>query len=165
MTSVSFCRGNVKLPDGSVSYPSLVHTVWFWAVIKDRVDTVRERDAEKLRRQTLVALRRQYVDASDDVPDAWDRLGDALRAADQPDDAIDAWLKAEETAKARGMFVSTDTGRTIRLAQLDIAQRGTKSVVPAAALTRRKQPSVVNAVLHCKHHRSWQQHRELIVLS
>ena len=40
-----------------------------WAVIKDRVDTVRERDAENLRRQTLVALRRQYVDASDDVPD------------------------------------------------------------------------------------------------
>jgi hypothetical protein len=94
-----------------------------WAVIKDRVDTVRERDAEHLRRQTLVTLRRQYIDASDDVPDAWDRLGDALRAAEQPDDAIDAWLKAEETAKARGMFVSTDTGRKIRLAQLDIAQR------------------------------------------
>lgn len=94
-----------------------------WAVIKDRVDTVRERDAEHRRRQTLVTLRRQYIDAADDVPDAWDRLGDALRAAEQPDDAIDAWLKAEETAKARGMFVSTDTGRKIRLAQLDIAQR------------------------------------------
>lgn len=94
-----------------------------WAVIKDRVDTVRERDAEHRRRQTLVTLRRQYIDASDDVPDGWDRLGDALRAADQPDDAIDAWLKAEETAKARGMFVSTDTARKIRLAQLDIAQR------------------------------------------
>jgi len=94
-----------------------------WAVIKDRVDTVRERDAEHKRRQTLVMLRRQYIEAADDVPDAWDRLGDALRAADQPDDAIDAWLKAEETAKARGMFVSTDTGRKIRLAQLDIAQR------------------------------------------
>jgi len=93
-----------------------------WAVIKDRVDTVRERNAEQRRRQTLVALRRQYIEAADDVPDAWDRLGDALRAADQPDDAIDAWLKAEETAKARGMFVSTDTSRKIRLAQLDIAQ-------------------------------------------
>lgn len=94
-----------------------------WAVIKDRVDTIRERDAEQRRRQTLVTLRRQYIEAADDVPDAWDRLGDALRAADQPDDAIDAWIKAEETAKARGMFVSTDTGRKIRLAQLDIAQR------------------------------------------
>jgi len=94
-----------------------------WAVMKDRVDTVREREAEVKRRMTLVTLRRQYIEASSDVPDAWDRLGDALRAADQPDDAIDAWLKAEETAKANGMFVSTDTGRKIRLAQLDIAQR------------------------------------------
>lgn len=94
-----------------------------WAVAKDRIDTVRERESEQQRRITLVALRRQYVDTCEDVPDAWDRFGDALRAADQPEDAIIAWQKAEEYAQERGMFVSTDTGRKIRLAQLDIAQR------------------------------------------
>lgn len=101
----------------------ILFSIVLWAVIKDRVDTVKERDAERKRRETLVSLRRQYIEAADDVPDAWDRFGDALRAADQPEDAIVAWNKAEETASARGMFVSTDTGRKIRLAQLDIAQR------------------------------------------
>ena len=101
----------------------ILFSIVLWAIVKDRIDTVRERDAEKQRRLTLVALRKQYIEASDDVPDAWDRFGDALRAAEQPDDAIEAWIKAEETAKARGMFVSTDTSRKIRLAQLDIAQR------------------------------------------
>ncbi len=101
----------------------ILFSIVLWAVIKDRVDTVKERDAERKRRETLVSLRRQYIEAADDVPDAWDRFGDALRAADQPEDAIVAWNKAEETAAARGMFVSTDTGRKIRLAQLDIAQR------------------------------------------
>ena len=101
----------------------ILFTIVLWAIVKDRIDTVRERDAEQQRRLTLVALRKQYIEASDDVPDAWDRFGDALRAAEQPDDAIEAWIKAEETAKARGMFVSTDTSRKIRLAQLDIAQR------------------------------------------
>lgn len=101
----------------------ILFSIVIWAIVKDRIDTVRERDAEKQRRLTLVALRKQYIEASDDVPDAWDRFGDALRAAEQPDDAIEAWIKAEETAKARGMFVSTDTSRKIRLAQLDIAQR------------------------------------------
>jgi hypothetical protein len=101
----------------------ILFSIVIWAIVKDRIDTVRERDAEQQRRLTLVALRKQYIEASDDVPDAWDRFGDALRAAEQPDDAIEAWIKAEETAKARGMFVSTDTSRKIRLAQLDIAQR------------------------------------------
>jgi hypothetical protein len=101
----------------------ILFCIVIWAIAKDRIDTVRERDAEQQRRLTLVALRKQYIEASDDVPDAWDRFGDALRAAEQPDDAIEAWIKAEETAKARGMFVSTDTSRKIRLAQLDIAQR------------------------------------------
>lgn len=101
----------------------ILFSIVLWAVIKDRVDTVKERDAERKRRETLVSLRRQYIEAADDVPDAWDRFGDALRAADQPEDAIIAWNKAEETANARGIFVSTDTGRKIRLAQLDIAQR------------------------------------------
>jgi hypothetical protein len=101
----------------------ILFSIVIWAVAKDRIDTVRERDAEQKRRLTIVSLRRQYIEASDDIPDAWDRFGDALRAADQPDDAVKAWEKAEETAKARGMFVSTDTGRKIRLAQLDIAQR------------------------------------------
>lgn len=101
----------------------ILFSIVIWAVAKDRIDTVRERDAEQKRRLTIVSLRRQYIAASDDIPDAWDRFGDALRAADQPDDAVKAWEKAEETAKARGMFVSTDTGRKIRLAQLDIAQR------------------------------------------
>jgi hypothetical protein len=101
----------------------ILFSIVIWAVAKDRIDTVRERDAEQKRRLTIVALRRQYIEASDDVPDAWDRFGDALRAADQPAEAINAWEKAEETAKARGMFVSTDTGRKIRLAQLDIAQK------------------------------------------
>ena len=101
----------------------ILFSIVLWAIVKDRIDTVRERDAEQQRRLTLVALRKQYIEASDDVPDAWDRFGDALRAAEQPDDAIEAWVKAEETAKARGMFVSTDTSRKIRLAQLDIAQR------------------------------------------
>jgi ribosomal protein L40E len=101
----------------------ILFSIVLWAVAKDRIDTVRERDAETKRRLTVVSLRRQYIEASDDVPDAWDRFGDALRAADQPDEAIKAWEKAEETAKSRGMFVSTDTGRKIRLAQLDMAQR------------------------------------------
>lgn len=101
----------------------ILFSIVIWAIAKDRIDTVCERDAERQRRITLVALRKQYIEASDDVPDAWDRFGDALRAAEQPDDAIEAWIKAEETAKARGMFVSTDTSRKIRLAQLDIAQR------------------------------------------
>jgi hypothetical protein len=101
----------------------ILFSIVIWAVVKDRIDTVRERDAEQQRRLNLVALRKQYIEAADDVPETWDRFGDALRAAEQPDDAIDAWLRAEETAKARGIFVSTDTSRKIRLAQLDIAQR------------------------------------------
>jgi hypothetical protein len=66
----------------------ILFSIVIWAIAKDRIDTVRERDAEQQRRLTLVALRKQYIEASDDVPDAWDRFGDALRAAEQPADAI-----------------------------------------------------------------------------
>ena len=52
----------------------ILFSIVIWAIVKDRIDTVRERDAEEQRRLTLVALRKQYIEASDDVPDAWDRF-------------------------------------------------------------------------------------------
>ena len=49
--------------------------------------------------------------------------GLAMHYGRQSNPLMLSWIKAEETAKARGMFVSTDTSRKIRLDQLDIAQR------------------------------------------
>jgi hypothetical protein len=45
----------------------ILFSIVIWAIAKDRIDTVRERDAEQQRRLTLVALRKQYIEASDDV--------------------------------------------------------------------------------------------------
>ena len=135
----------------------ILFSIVIWAIAKDRIDTVRERDAETKRRLTIVSLRRQFIEASDDVPDAWDRFGDALRAADQPDEAIKAWQKAEETAKSHGMFVSTDTGSKIRLAQLDMAQRDRPSAFGMTLHTReqicgtcsRLNPAQANVCSEC----------------
>ena len=99
---------------------TILFGIVFWAVSKDRLDSMRENLSERQRRDAIVTLQRQHVGVNEDACEAWDRLGDALRAAGHPADAIVAWNTADEKAANGGVRVSTDTDRKRRLANLDI---------------------------------------------
>lgn len=92
-----------------------------------------DRRSETTRRWLAVA------EASPGDPAAWSRLGDALRSDDLPEQAIEAWRRAMQTASTASATVSEDWPHKIRMAQRDIEERS-QGKWQARTLSQREQP-------------------------
>jgi hypothetical protein len=95
-------------------------------MFRDYLAEKRERD----RRAHKAALRRQFLSRSPDSPAAFELLGDALREADDPQEAMRCYEKALElaansppgSATGAGLFAGSGVETKLRLARLEFAE-------------------------------------------
>ena len=97
--------------------------VWDW--IRDTQAAHRE----AARRVQKVALRRRYLSTAPDSPAAYEQLGDAMREADDPTEAIACYEEAIQLAQASpngpagsGWIAGAGLENKLRLARLELAE-------------------------------------------
>ena len=99
----------------------------------------REHRGEIRRRSEVTERWLMQTRANPADPAAWSRLGDAYRHDDLPEEAIEAWTRAIETARTASVAVIEDWPHKIRMAEKDIAERG-REQWNSVEVARREQP-------------------------
>lgn len=96
----------------------MIVLVW-WGV--ERLQLHQEHALEARRRERVLTLRQRYVGLRPDDPVAQERLGDALREAGYPAEAIQAFATAERLHS--GSPAGADLASKIRLTRLELTER------------------------------------------
>ncbi len=104
----------------------LLVLVFGWIVWSSVSDAHRDR-SEARRQAQKIALRRRILENQPESVAAYEQLGDALRAANFPQDAADCFaraiaLEAEHPATGSGMFAGSGLDNKLRLTRLEAAQ-------------------------------------------